>query len=114
MDEFNDDERSASQTALAILNADPAVGPVDVKYIAHDEPVRDSRYLIVLFGEKGFIFDHIAGKTTIVPLNDGGLTGPERQTAIIESAKAAATREKLGRVYVVRRESTPTGGGAAG
>jgi len=102
MNDLNDEERAASQIALSILNADPAIGPVEVRYIAHDEPVRDSRYLIVLFGEKGFLFDHIAGKTTVVPLSDNGCTGEERHAAIVESAKAAAVREKVGTVYVVR------------
>lgn len=103
MDDLSDEQRAASQTALSILSADPALGPVEVRYIAGDEPVRDPRYLIILFGEKGFLFDHIAGRTTVIPLSDGGRTGDERHAALIESAKQAAVREKLGTVYVVRR-----------
>jgi hypothetical protein len=96
-------QKAAAETALAILAADPATGPVVVKYIASDEDVHDSRFLIVLFGERGFLFDRIAGKTTIIPLDDGGRSGAERHAAIVESAKAAAAREKLSAVYVVRR-----------
>jgi hypothetical protein len=84
--------------------SDPALGPVDVVYIARDEDVRDQRFLIVLFQrEKGFLFDRTMGSTTVVELDDHGKLGDERLQAKLESAKATAKQARLAKVYVVRR-----------
>ena len=59
------------------------------------------RYLIVLFqGEKGFLFDRTIGRTTVIELDDRGLSGDQRLAAKLESAKAAARTAKLSKVYV--------------
>jgi hypothetical protein len=104
MNDFTNEERAAAETATAILQADPSVGPVDVVYVDPKRDVFDARYLILLFqGERGFLFDTIAGKTTIVDLEvDPALTGEARVLAKIERAKAEAARLKLGKVYVIK------------
>src|ERR1700682_251759 len=100
--EPSEPEKTAADVAEEILAADPAIGPVDVIHIGPNADVPDMRYLIVLFqGERAFLFDRIAGRTTIVDLDDRGLTGDDRLIAKLESAKAAATRAKLSKVYVV-------------
>jgi hypothetical protein len=77
------------------------LGPVDVVYLDRDEDVHDMRYLIVLFqGEKGSLFDRVAGSTTVIELDDRGLTGDERLGAKLEGGKAAASKAKLSKVYV--------------
>jgi hypothetical protein len=102
---LSDDEQAAANTVHAILAADPSLGPVEVVYVAPNEEVRDTRYLILLFGgERAFMFDRVAGRTTIVDLDDRGLAGEARLAAKLDSAKAAATKAKLSKVYVVKRE----------
>jgi hypothetical protein len=103
LSELSEQEQSAASTAAAILAADPEIGPVDVIHIGPNADVPDMRYLIVLFqGECAFLFDRIAGRTTIVDLDDRGLTGGDRLAAKLESAKAQAAKAKLSKVYVVR------------
>ena len=106
MSDFSDEQRAAAAAAQSILDADPSVGPVDVVYIDPKRDVYDQRYLIVLFqGERAFLFDRAAGRTTIVDLDDRRLTGEAGLRAKLESAKAAAAKEKLGKVYVVRSQA---------
>jgi len=101
--DFDEQARAAAQTAQSILDADPGLGPMEVVYIARDEDVLDQRYLIVLFqGEKGFLIDRTAGRTMMIELDDRGLSGDERLEAKLASAKAARTKAKLSKVYVVR------------
>ena len=96
-------QEAATRMALSILAEKPGAHPVVVKYVASNEDVPDSRFLIVLFGDRGFLFDRISGRTESIPLDHGGLTGAEREAAILESAKAAAARERLSAVYLIRR-----------
>lgn len=102
--------QAAARAAAEIVAADPGIGPAEVVYIGPNADVPDMRYLIVLFGgERAFLFDRIAGRTTIVELNDGGLPGDERLGAKLESARAAAAREKLSKVYVVKHATYNVG-----
>jgi len=101
MDALSPEERAA-KLAREVLNADPAVGPVDVRYISAQQDVRDERFLIMLFGgERAFLFDRNKGTTTAVTL-DVKVQGEARRDALIAAAKAAATRERLAVVYFVR------------
>ena len=99
---MTDEEQAAEITARAILAADPALGPIEVKYVDRNADIWDQRYLIVLFGAQGFLVDHIAGRTSTVMLDDRGQAGEARDAAIVESAKVIATRERLSRVYLVK------------
>ena len=102
MDTLSPEERAA-QFAREVLNADPAVGPVEVRYIGAQRDVRDERFLIMLFaGERAFLFDRKKGTTSIVPLDIGKLEGEVRKDALIAAAKAVATRERLSAIYFVR------------
>jgi hypothetical protein len=57
----------------------------------------------VLFGgERAFLFDRGRGTTASVVLEVGNVEGQARTEALISAAKAAATREKLSVVYLVR------------
>ena len=104
MSDFTDEQKSAAAIAAAILQADPSVGPVDVVYVDPKQDVYDVRYLILLFqGERGFLFDKIAGKTSIIDLDvDPALQSDARLQAKIECAKTEAAKLKLGKVYVVK------------
>jgi hypothetical protein len=97
-------ELAAAGAAAEIVAADPAIGPVEVIHIGPNADVPDMRYLILLFqGERGFLFDTIAGKTSIVDLEvDPALTTEARLQAKIERAKTEAAKLKLGKVYVVK------------
>jgi hypothetical protein len=101
MDTLSPEERAA-KLAQEVLNADPAVGPVDVRFISAQQDVRDERFLILLFGgERAFLFDRKKGTTVAVPL-DVKVAGEARREALIAAAKAVATREKLSVIYFVR------------
>ncbi len=103
MNALSPEEERAAKLAQEVLNADPAVGPVEVRYISAQQDVRDERFLIMLFsGERAFLFDRKKGTTTTVPLDVGKLEGEARRDALIAGAKAAATREKLSVIYFVR------------
>jgi hypothetical protein len=106
-DKLNEQQTNAANTAVAVLAADPAIGPAEVIYIGPNADVPDMRYLIVLFqGERAFLFDRIEGRTTIVELDDRGLNGDERLAAKLESAKAQAAKARLSKVYVVKHEDS--------
>ncbi len=100
---LDEQARRAAETAPSILDADPALGPIETVYVERDEDVSDMRYLIVLFqGKKGFLFDRTIGRTTVIELDDRGLVGDQRLAAKLESAKVAAAKAKLSKVYVVK------------
>ena len=102
--------QAAARAAAEMVATDLATRPVEVVDIGPNADIPDMRYLILLFrGERAFLFDRIAGRTTIVELNDGGLSGDERLRAMLESAKAAAAREKLSKVYVVKHATHRVG-----
>jgi len=104
MNDFTSEERAAAETAASILQADPSTGPVDVIYLDPKRDVFDARYLILLFqGERGFLFDNLAGKTSTFELEvEPLLSGEARLQAKIARAKVEAARLKLGKLYVVR------------
>src|SRR5579871_1529979 len=103
MDTLSPDEERAAKLAREVLNADPAIGPVEVRYIGAQHDVRDERFLIMLFaGERAFLFDRKKGTTATVPLDVSKVEGDARREALITAAKAVATREKLSVIYFVR------------
>src|SRR6266567_1997343 len=103
MDALSPEEARAAKLAQEVLNADPAVGPVEIRYIGAQQDVRDERFLILLFGgERAFLFDRKKGTTATVPLDVGKAEGEARKEALLAAAKAAATREKLSVIYFVR------------
>jgi hypothetical protein len=108
MNALNPDEERAAKLAQEVLNANPAIGPVEVRYIGAQQDVRDERFLILLFGgERAFLFDRKKGTTATVPLDVGKADivkaeGDARRDALIAAAKAAATKEKLSVIYFVR------------
>jgi hypothetical protein len=102
MDALNPEERAA-KLAQEVLDADPGIGPVEVRYIGAQQDVRDERFLIMLFsGERAFLFDRKKGTTAAVPLDVGMVEGRARTEALITAARAAAAREKLSVIYFVR------------
>ena len=102
MDTISPEERAA-KLAQEVLDADPAIGPVEVRYIGAQQDVRDERFLIMLFaGERAFLFDRKKGTTAAVPLDVGKAEGAARTESLIAAARAAATREKLSVIYFVR------------
>jgi hypothetical protein len=103
MNLLSPDEARAARFAQEVLNADPARGPIEVRYIGAQQDVRDERFMIMLFdGERTFLFDYRKGTTAPVML-DVKVEGAERREALIDAAKAAATREKLSVIYFVQR-----------
>jgi len=104
MNDFTNEERAAAEAAASILQTDPSVGPVDVVHVDPKQDVYDERYLILLFqGERGFLFDRVAGRTSIFDLAvDPALEGDARLKAKIKSARLEAAKLKLGKVYVVK------------
>ena len=101
--QLTDDAQAAAETAAAVLAANPATGPLDVVYIGPNEDVADRRFMLLLFGgEAAFLFDRDAGQTTSVELDDRGLSGADRLRAKLDSAMAAAARERLAKLYVVK------------
>ena len=101
--ELTEQGQEAAQIAETVLAADPATGPVDVVYIGPNHDVADRRFLLILFGgERAFLFDRDTGRTGIVDLEDRRLTGDARLEAKLESARAAAARERLSKLYVVK------------
>jgi hypothetical protein len=103
MNALSPDEERAAKLAQEVLNADPAIGPVEVRYIGSQQDVRDERFLIMLFGgERAFLFDRKKGSTATVPLDVGSADGDARKEALLTAAKAAATKEKLSVIYFVR------------
>jgi len=103
MSALSPEEERAAKLAQEVLNADPAIGPVEVRYIAAQQDVRDERFLILLFGgERAFLFDRKKGSTATVPLDVGKSEGDARRDALIAAAKVAATKEKLSVIYFVR------------
>ena len=102
MDALSPEERAA-RFAQEVLDADPGIGPVEVRYIGAQQDVRDERFLIMLFsGERAFLFDRKKGTTAAVPLDVGKVEGEARTEALIAAARTAATREKLSVIYFVR------------
>ncbi len=96
-------EERAAKLAQEVLDADPGIGPVEVRYIGAQHDVRDDRFLIMLFaGERAFLFDRKRGTTAAVPLDVGKVEGQARAEALIAAARAAAAREKLSVIYFVR------------
>jgi len=103
MNALSPDEERAAKLAQEVLNADPSIGPVEVRYIGAQQDVRDERFLIMLFnGERAFLFDRKKGSTATVPLDVGKAEGDARRDALMAAAKAASTREKLSVIYFVR------------
>jgi hypothetical protein len=103
MNTLSPEEERAAKLAQEVLNADPAIGPVEIRYIGAQQDVRDERFLIMLFGgERAFLFDRRKGNTATVPLDVGKAEGEVRKEALIAAAKAAATKEKLSVIYFVR------------
>jgi hypothetical protein len=102
MDALSPDEERAAKLAQDVLNADPSIGPVVVRYIGAQQDVRDERFLIMLFsGERAFLFDRKKGTTVAVAL-DVKIEGEGRKEALIAAATSVATREKLPVIYFVR------------
>ena len=102
MNALSPDEERAAKLAREVLSADPAIGPVEVRYIGAQQDVRDERFLIMLFsGERVFLFDRKKGTTVAVPL-DVKVEGEARREALIAAARSVATREKLSVIYFVR------------
>ena len=103
MDALSPEQEKVAKLAREVLDADPGVGPVEVRYIGAQQDVRDERFLIMLFsGERAFLFDRRKGTTAAVPLDVGKVEGEARKDALIAAAKAAAMREKLPAIYFVR------------
>lgn len=103
MDALSPDQERAAKLAMEVVNADPAVGPVEVRYVGPQQDVRDDRFLMLLFGgERAFLFDRKKGTTSTVPLDAGKTEGEARKEALIAAAKAVAAREKLAVVYFAR------------
>jgi hypothetical protein len=102
MNALSPDQERAARFAREVLNANPARGPIEVRYIGAQQDVRDERFMIMLFdGERTFLFDHRRG-TTVPVILDVKAEGAARRDALIDAAKAAATREKLSVIYFVR------------
>ena len=103
MNTLSPDEERAARFAREILSANPARGPIEVRYIGAQQDVRDERFMMMLFdGERAFLFDR--GKGTTVPVMlDVKVEGVPRREALIDAARAAATREKLSVIYFVQR-----------
>jgi hypothetical protein len=102
MNALSPDQERAARLAQEVLSANPARGPIEVRYIGAQQDVRDERFMVMLFdGERTFLFDRRKGTTAPVIL-DVKVEGAARPEALIDAAKAAATREKLSVVYFVR------------
>jgi hypothetical protein len=103
MDALSPEQERAAKLAMEVVNADPGVGPVEVRYVGPQQDVRDDRFLMLLFGgERAFLFDRKNGTTSAVLLDAGNAQGEARKEALIAAAKVAAAREKLAVVYFVR------------
>ena len=74
---------------------------VDVKVIPATERAFERHYLMIVHEDHGMIVDADKGSTTLIPLDDGELTGPDRESAILEGAKRAAEELEIPVVYVV-------------
>jgi hypothetical protein len=85
------------------LEADPALGPAELRYLRPTEDPIEDRFIIMVFGgERAFYCNKTTGQTLPVALDDGGANGERRLANLIESAKKAASRERLGKVYFVK------------
>ena len=100
MVDLSDDQQAALSVAQAVLNE--TSNPVVVRYVASGQDISDTRFLVILFEARGFLFDRIRGTTQTIDL-DVSTSGEDRQAAIVESAKLAAHRTGLTVVYFVRR-----------
>jgi hypothetical protein len=72
---------------------------VDVKVIGPTERIVDRKYLLIVYEDHAMIVDADKGSTRIVPLDARWMTGPDRATAIIDSARRVAEIEKIPVVY---------------
>src|SRR5579871_4710793 len=96
MDTLSPDEERAAKLAREVLNADPAIGPVEVRYIGAQHDVRDERFLIMLFaGERAFLFDRKKGTTATVPLDVGKGGGEGGSEALNGAGKTRGKSEKI-------------------
>src|SRR5205085_10857310 len=100
MTDLSDEQQSALAVAQAVLQ--DTSNPVAVRYVASDQDITDTRFLVVLFETRGFLFDRVKGSTQMVDLAVN-VPNEDRQAAIVENARAAAHRAGLGVVYLVRR-----------
>jgi hypothetical protein len=100
MTDLSDEQRAALSVAQAILQ--DTSSPVVVRHVASDQEITDTRFLLVLFETRGFLFDRVKGSTQIIDLAVSP-SREDRQAAIIENAKAAAQRAGLGVVYFIGR-----------
>ena len=100
MTELSDEQRAALAVAQAVLQ--DTSNPVAVRYVASDQEITDTRFLVVLFETRGFLFDRVKGSTQMIDLAVNA-SREDRQAAIVESAKAAAHSAGLAVVYLVVR-----------
>lgn len=75
---------------------------IAVRYVETDELIADARFMVVLFGNKRYLFDRLKGSTKVVDLMTNQPSGHIRLT-IVESAQSAAAEAGLLAVYFIRR-----------
>jgi hypothetical protein len=98
--ELTDEQRAALSIAQAVLQ--DTTNPVGIRYVASDQEILDTRFLVVLFETRGCLFDREKGTTQIIDL-EVNLPPGDRQAAIIENARKSALRAGLNVVYLIKR-----------
>jgi hypothetical protein len=105
MNDFSDNEQAAIEVVRSVLDADPAIGPAELCYLRPNEDPSEDHFIIMVFGgERAFYCNKTTGQMRPVDLDDRGADGEQRLANLIESAKKAASRERLGRVYFVKHD----------
>jgi hypothetical protein len=100
MTDLSHDQRAALTTAQSVLQ--DTTNPVAVRYVASNEEILDTRFLVVLLETHGCLFDRDKGTTRIIDLGVN-LPAEDRQAAIIENARKCALRASLNVVYLIKR-----------
>lgn len=86
----------AIETAQAIIEADPKIGPVEVVYVkTHDEILTNRFALFVNAEAKLYLFDRISQQRKPIHLSSSNF-----ETRLLE-CKAIARNKRLGTVFVV-------------
>lgn len=100
MTDLTDEQRSALSIAQSVLQ--DTNNHVGLRYVASDQEISDTRFLVVLFETRGCVFDREKGTTRIIDL-DINVPAEGRPAAIIENARKSALRAGLDVVYLIRR-----------
>jgi hypothetical protein len=98
--DLTDEQRAALPIAQSVLQ--DTTNPVSIRYVASDQEISDTRFLVVLFETRGCLFDREKGTTQIIDLAVN-LPPGDRQAAIIENARKSALRAGLNVVYLIKR-----------